>query len=113
MTLPRILHPFLAAALLLGACAVQDTGDGVERPAALSSGAVECQQGATCCPDPDDPDVEYIAGSFEDPSVCDTIGIWQCDEGWDLFTGDCGCGCVRTEAPPDPDPTCECDCAGH
>ncbi len=117
MTPSRIPHLLLAAALCLAGCAVQDAGDGADRPVALSGGEVDgdCQPGGTgaCCPDPDDPDVEYIAGSFDDPSVCDTIGIWQCDEGWDLFTGDCGCGCARSEAPPDPDPTCECDCPGH
>jgi hypothetical protein len=94
----------VSVSMLLPACA----GDAGE-PAGthLQNLAEECQ-GGVCCPDPDDPDVEYIGGSDQDPSVCDTIGVWQCDDGWQIFTGDCGCGCVHVDdADPDHPPTCD------
>src|SRR5690349_18986902 len=102
---------FLAvAALFLAACATDDAREGAHHQVS-SATAEECAQGATCCPDPQDPGVQYIGNSDVDPSVCDTIGIWQCADGWQLFTGDCGCGCLLVDETPD-EPTCDCDCGG-
>ncbi len=55
------------------------------------------------CPDPSDPGVHYIDGSFEDPSICLAI-LFACDEGQEPFSDECGCGCIDVEPTcPDPD----------
>jgi len=45
------------------------------------------------CPDPSDPNVHYILGSHDDPSVCFAI-LFSCDPGQTLFSNACGCGCI-------------------
>ena len=55
------------------------------------------------CPDPDDPDVEYIQGTYEDPRQCRTI-LYECErENWEGFSEPlCGCGCKRVSASCEP-----------
>lgn len=49
------------------------------------------------CPDPADPDVEYISQS---PEVCDSVRI-GCQKGRVPFSNECGCGCHDVK------PTCD------
>lgn len=49
------------------------------------------------CPDPDDPNVEYIGGSDEDPEICELIDF-ACFEGAEAFyIPECGCGCIYND----------------
>jgi hypothetical protein len=45
------------------------------------------------CPDPNDPDVNYIG---ESPAECAAM-LFQCDEGWTPFFSSCGCGCIKQQ----------------
>lgn len=60
------------------------------------------------CLDPSDPRVEYLEGSYEDPSICldPLLCIWMCPEPMVLFSNECGCGCIDLTPDPPPDPDC-------
>ncbi len=45
------------------------------------------------CPDPDDPDIDYVV--YDDPREC-RLADFGCPEGWERFDRElCGCGCRR------------------
>ena len=56
------------------------------------------------CPDPDDPNIDYVGDTYEDPTQCQLID-YTCPDGWNHFHERlCGCGCRKdTSSCPDPD----------
>jgi hypothetical protein len=52
-----------------------------------------CGLGVCCapCPDPESPDVTYVA---DDPEQCAVV-YYQCEPGERSFSNECGCGCIQ------------------
>ena len=48
------------------------------------------------CPDPADPRVTYVEGSFDEPRRCEVIRF-ICVQGSVAFSSACGCGCIRQD----------------
>ncbi|MFZ4734855.1 MAG: Kazal-type serine protease inhibitor domain-containing protein [Bradymonadia bacterium] len=51
----------------------------------------ECRAVDPACPDPNDPNVRYVA---ETPEQCQVVRFF-CEADEELFSNECGCGCVR------------------
>jgi hypothetical protein len=54
--------------------------------------------GPSTCPDPNDPEVQYVS---DDPAFCAAATI-GCADGQAPFNDECGCGCVGPEPTPLP-----------
>ena len=69
----------------------------MERDGVCSEDCADVDPDCASCPDPEDPDINYVGGSYEDPTACHLIDF-GCEEGWEHFGSRlCGCGCRKKE----------------
>lgn len=67
----------------------------MERDGVCREGCGDVDPDCGGCPDPEAPDINYIEGSDDDPTMCQGIDF-RCVTGWAKFDSQfCGCGCRK------------------